>query len=124
MSYPDATRLVIDYLTPIVAPAEVHSRVPAPRPATFVQIRRVGGTVLWPVRDQPRLAITAWAPTETAAHDLLMAARRAIWELKNAVTLGVSCYQVEEFSGPASATDDQSGDPRWQLVVALTLRAE
>lgn len=123
MSFPDATQLVIGYLGPLLTPA-VHSRVPDPRPDTFVQVRRVGGPFEWPVLDQPRLNFTAWALTEPAAYDLITEVRAAVWALKGSNLLGVPCYQVEEFTGPTSATDPSSGQPRWQMTATLTLRAE
>ena len=99
----------------------VVTRVPDPRPAVFLQVRRVGGTaeLVW---DRPRLDVFAWAGSDEAAHDLAMAARAALHDLQGTTHLGAACYQATEFLGPRRADDEVTGTPRVWLTVDLSLR--
>lgn len=126
MAWPDAVRLVIAYLTPIVAPARVVSRLPqdaAPR-EPLLQVRRVGGPALPPVRDVARLDVWAWGPDEGEAWDLGLAARGALWLLPGTTALGVTCYRIEEFMGPRQQDDPASQTPRVWATYELHLRAD
>jgi hypothetical protein len=123
VSWPDANQLLITYLTPIVAPVGVVARVPDPRPETFVQVRRVGGAALVPVRDTARLDVWCWAPTDQAAMDLARAVRTAVWALSGTALLGPVCYRVQEFLGPRLDDDPVTGSPRVWATYALDLRA-
>ena len=126
MAWPDATKLVIDYLTPLLAPVRVAARVPqdsAPR-TPLVQVRRVGGVATPPVRDRARLDVWAWAEDDAAAMALALAVRGHIWALSGTTLLdGVPCYQVAEFLGPQHDDDPQSGTPRVWATYDLDLRA-
>ena len=63
--FPDATELVVDYLrTELTARSEtavVHVRVPNPRPAELVRVRRTGGTLTNLVTDAATLTVETWA---------------------------------------------------------------
>jgi hypothetical protein len=122
-TYPDVVALVVDYLTPLVDPTPVVSRVPNPRPATFVQVRRVGGSAIT-VRDQARLDVFTWGADDTTAHDLCMQVRTLLHALAGTTTLGPTCYGVDEFTGPRSLDDGVSGQPRWWMTLTITVRAE
>jgi hypothetical protein len=51
-------------------PVPVATRVPDPRPSELVQIRRVGGVALQPIRESVRLDVFAWAGSEPRAQYL------------------------------------------------------
>jgi len=127
MAWPDATRLLIDYLAPLVAPVRVAARVPqdsAPRPP-LVQVRRVGGTALEPVRDRARMDVWAWHATDVDAMALALAVRQHVWALSGTALLGgVPCYRVGEFLGPQRADDSASLTPRVWATYELDLRAD
>lgn len=118
--YPDAERLLVDYLGPIVG-VPVHTRVPRSRPARWLQIRRVGGPDDI-ARDRPRVDVIAWGSDDGAAHDLCMTARSAIHATEGTTLLGVACYRVEEFLGPTRRDDLESGAARMWMTVQLSLR--
>jgi hypothetical protein len=124
--WPDAVRLVIAYLAPIVAPARAVSRVPqdaAPR-EPLVQVRRIGGQALLPVRDVARLDTYAWAPDDERAWELGLQVRAAIWSLAGTDLLGPVCYRVEEFLGPRQQDDPSSLTPRIWATYELHIRAD
>lgn len=124
MAFPDVTGLLVDYLDPVVAPVLVASRVPKDRPAKLVQVRRVGGTPLLPVRDQPRLDVFCWAKTDPEAMALALTVREAIWALSGNDLLGPVVYAVAEFMGPRQDDDPVTGTPRVWATYALSVRAD
>lgn len=123
MAFPDANGLLIAYLTPLRAPVPVVSRVPDPRPSQLIQVRRVGGGALWPVRDSARLDIWAWAPDDKTAMDLALAVRADIWKLAGTQLLGVPCYRVQEFLAPRLDDDPVTNSPRAWATYSLDVRA-
>ena len=118
--YLDVEQAVTAYLRALLG-VPVLTRVPAPRPAAFVQVRRVGGPaeLVW---DRPRLDVFAWGADDEAAYDLAMTARAALHDLQGTTDLGVACYRVTEFLGPRRADDEVTGTPRVWLTVDLSLR--
>lgn len=123
MAYPDVIALLHAYLSPIVAPTAVASRVPLPRPVSLLQIRRVGGGQLRPVRDQPRVDVFAWAPTDPDAWTLAELVRRSVHALAGTVLLGPTVYRVDETLGPRSLDDPETGTPRVWATYSIAVRA-
>lgn len=124
MAYPDVIALLYTYLKPIVTPVAVASRIPDPRPGSLVQIRRVGGTQLRPVRDQPRVDAICWADTDPHAWTLADTVRRSIHALAGTTLLGPMCYRVDEFLGPTQIDDPLTGSPRVMATYSFTIRAD
>lgn len=124
MAFPDAVALVIAYLDGLHAsPVQVVSKVPNPRPASFVQVRRVGGSSLPPVRDVARVDIFSWAATEPAAAALGGTVRAQMFDISRTSLGGVQCYRVEETLF-RQFDDPDTGTPRFWGTYALTLRAD
>jgi hypothetical protein len=122
VAYPDALDLVRDYLAGLHSGVTVATRVPSPQPATWIQLRQVGGSELPPVRDTSRLDVFYWSTDEPTAKAGGMTVRGEIHALAHTSTLGVVCYRVEEFL--QRQTDDPlEGKPGWWATYALTLRA-
>lgn len=125
MSFPDAVKLMVDYLKVEVAPVHVGSRVPTVRPAKFIVVRRVGGNPLYPVRDQARIDVWAWATTDPAAMELAIACRTAIWAKSGKMfDDGTVCYRVDEFMAPQEMDDPETGLPRVWATYEIDLRAD
>lgn len=126
MAFPDVVAALKDYLVPIVAPAAVTSRVPpdsTPRPA-LVQVRRVGGTAVIPVRDQARIDVFCWHTSDPEAMTLALTVRAAIWALSGTTLLGPVVYDVSEFLGPRHDDDPTTGIPRVWATYQITVRAD
>ncbi|MEU6204592.1 hypothetical protein ABZ814_13505 [Micromonospora musae] len=124
MAYPDIVALLRTYLLPIVDPVGVVGRVPDPRPARLVQLRRVGGTQLRPVRDQPRVDAICWDATDPAAVALADTVRRAVHALAGTTLLGPTVYRVDETLGPMSIDDPLTGSPRVMATYSIAVRAD
>lgn len=124
MPFPDPTALLIAHIAPLVAPTPVASRVPNPRPAAFVQIRRGGGTATPPVRDSPAMDVLSWAPDQPTATATLATIRAAIWALPNVTDFGATVYRVEERLGPSQINDPDTGTPLCWMTVVIDIRAD
>lgn len=123
MAMPDAVVLVVTYLDGLHT-EKVASKVPNPRPAKLIQVRRVGGGGLPPVRDLARLDIFCWDDAGSAAAATLGSTVRAeMLALAGTSLSGVQCYRVEE-SLFRQFDDDESGTYRTWGTYALTLRAD
>lgn len=122
MAYPNALALMKAYLDPLVTPP-VSSRVPDPRPASFVTMRLVATNQVRPVRVQPRIDFYAWAANDTDAWTLGELVYRSVHALAGTSLLGVECYRVDEFLGPRQADDRETGTPRIWMTLAPVIRA-
>lgn len=124
--FPDVAALTITFLrAELVAhgdDAEVHQRVPDPRPARFVTIVRGGGPRDSLVVDRPTIFVEAWAQTDADAHDLAQLARALIHTMTGAAHDGIAVYRIDEFSGPATLPDPDSGQPRATFTLSLRVR--
>lgn len=123
MAFPDVNALLIAYLDPLVDPVGVVSRVPDPRPARLVQVRRVGGAALPPVRDTARVDVWCWDTTDRRAMELALAVRGHVWKLAGTALLGPMCYRVQEFLAPRLDDDPVTNSPRVWATYSLDVRA-
>lgn len=124
MALVDAVALLVAHLAPIVAPVQVAGRVPASRPAELVQVRRVAGPAMPPVREIARIDVFAWADTDPRAVTIGNQVRAAVWALAGNATLGVNVYQVSEFKGPGLDDDPLTGASRVWATYDLHVRAD
>lgn len=123
MAYPNALALMKAYLDPLVTPPVV-SRIPDPRPASFVSMRLVATTQIRPVRVQPRIDFYAWAKTDTDAWTLGELVYRSVHALAGTNLLGIPCYRVDDFLGPKQSDDTLTGTPRIWMTLAPVIRAD
>lgn len=123
IAFPDAEALAITHLKPLLG-VTVSTRVPSPRPETFVRVVRVGGTRRDLISDRPMLVFECWAASSTAASDLARRARAYVGALPGQSVNGVWVYRVDEIAGPQSFPDPVSGSPRYQFTVQVALRGE
>ncbi len=124
MPFQDVVEDVIAHLDPVDGTVAVVSEIPKPRPEEFVQIRRIGGPGLPPVRELVRLDVFAWAQTGPRAMAILALVRASIWQLAGGTDLGYQVYQVNEFLGPSQSDDTATGQPRGWYRPELTVRAD
>ena len=123
-AFPDIVTLVVGYLGAAMAPIPVATEVPAQRSPEFIQVRRVGGPALPPVREVVRLDTFSWAATEARAYQVGQMVREAIWALNPQVLSGCPVYEVAEFLGPTMTADDDTRSPQLWATYELTVRAD
>lgn len=122
VAYPDAVAVAISWLTTQMGPNLLVPRVPNPRPARMVLVRRTGGPRLNEVADNAILAVEAWDETEEDAHDLAQEARAYLFALRGEVVGGVACYRVTDVAGPQLLPDPESDQPRYAFTVQTAMR--
>lgn len=123
--FPDAVAKVKAYLDDVAALAGtpiVHA-VPNPRPATFVQLTRTGGTSIELVVDRPFVSVDCWAATSPAAMTLAQLVRAHLHAAWGTVVDGTAVYAVRELAGPAEVPDPDSDQPRVRQTFQIGLRA-
>jgi hypothetical protein len=122
MAPADVVAILIVWLRPqLAAPANIGAKLPEPR-GTFVLIRRVGGTWIWPHVDDVTLTVEVWAPTHALAHDLIQDVRARIHSLQGGIAAGVPFYRIEEFAAPAWLPDPESEEPRYTMTLSVRHR--
>lgn len=122
--FTDFVELFVAQLSTALAPVPVVVDKHDPAPETFVQIIPVGGQALVPVRDQVRVDVWTWAPTNKEAMDLALDVRTEVWSWAGKATIGVAVYQVEEFLRPRPDVDPVTLSPRVWATYQLTVREE
>lgn len=122
--FSDPIAMLVGYLGGVLVPVPVSTRVADPRPLEFVQIRRVGGAALLPVRESVRVDVWVWAGSEARAQFLASQARAAVWALAHSVRAGVTVYVVGEFLAPRMLDDPETGLPRVWATYELVIRAD
>lgn len=112
--FPDAEAEAVAFLNPI-AGVPVGTRVPNPRPDSFVRVWRTGGTATR-ILDRPILTVQAWGKSEndTVAPSELAQKCRDAYLARNP--------QVEA-SGPYYDPDPTTGIARYTFNVQPNIRA-
>lgn len=121
VTFPDATAATIAVIDAVTA-VPVRGKVPNPRPASFVTVRRTGGVKQNVVMDEATLAVECWAATDEAAHDLAQIARAALHAARGTVVGSVTLGRVSEVSGPGLLPDPLSDHSRYTQTFAVAAR--
>lgn len=119
--FPDIEALLVRYLPSLVG-VPVVTKVPAHRPASFVRVKRVGGSRRDRITDQPLVVVEAWAATETDAALLGASAQAYVYALEQTAVDGDYVRAVREAGGLQSFPDPVSETPRYQFTAQLDTR--
>lgn len=98
----------------------VTSKVPNPRPASFVTVFRTGGPRLNLVTDGAQVTIDTWGTTGPATADLAQQVRQALHNFAGTVVTGIPIYTVTELSGPGVLPDPSEQDRYRQSFIVAT----
>lgn len=112
----DAEQAVRDYLLPYLGGVPVSSRVPNPRPSTWLRIVRTGGVMETLVSDRAQIAVEAWADNEDDAIDLLNLARAWLLRADGRV------FGAVEASGPGNLPDPTTAQIRYTMSIWVRIR--
>lgn len=119
--FPDVEALLVRALPDPLGVA-VSTRVPNPRPDSFVRVSRVGGTRRDYVTDEPIVVVECWAADEVAASYLGRTAHAHVFALAQTDVDGDYVRAVREVGGLQSFPDPLSKSPRYQFTVQLQTR--
>ncbi|WP_030678233.1 hypothetical protein [Streptomyces sp. NRRL B-1347] len=128
LDFPDAERLIVDFLKnrPELAGATVDNRPPAGFDGTqkAVLVSRVGGAWVDDQHlDQPLLDLEAYGPDKTAAHAVALAARACVLGLAGTAHGSAVVTDVAESDGPRWLPDyNRPRGNRYLTTVQLRLR--
>lgn len=128
VQYPDSVLLVVKYLRECMPGLLAFSRVPDPRPAEFVRVKRLGGLRNSRITDRPRIDIQCWAQSEEDAERLISRVRA--YALAMAGQRGsTTVHRVREVAGPQWMPDVAtgqsgalSGQPRYVFTIEFSVR--
>ena len=111
---------LVGYLATKVA-VPVSTRVPNPRPASFVRVQRTGGASQNLVQERPVVLVECWAATDTAAWALAAQAWGALSGrgsfVHNAVEMSLA--NDEAVSSPVNYPDPSTSSARYQFTAEL-----
>lgn len=106
------------------SPAKVGTKIPNPRPALFVTVRRTGGPrTPYVVTEVAQVTVEAWGDNEKASSDLAEQVRAIVHAMAGGEHSGIPFYRVEEFSGPANLPDPESTQARYTQTLSMHVRA-
>ena len=120
MSLPDVEALAVAFIRSQVAPVKAYTKVPNPRPLSFVRVYRTGGAALSRVLEEAQLTVDSEAPDEVSAFSLASKCREAFF---NDYTLMPLVRGVNEVGGLYFAPDPETNIPRYRFTVGLMVRA-
>ena len=103
---------------PLAVP--VSTRVPNPRPTSFVRVQRVGGDALNLVQERPTVLVEAWAATDLASWDLASKAWRILSGREPLESAGVE-FGERSLSVPVNYPDPATTSARYQLTTKMTI---
>lgn len=118
---PDAELLTTGYLRAELEDVPVSTKVPNPRPATFVRAWRTGGTARSRVVDYAQMTVECWGADKSTANQLARQVRGLLLDAASSSGIGL-CRRVE----PGSLYYDPDPDTaheRYTVTAYLTLRA-
>lgn len=121
--FPDVEGILVRAL-PSLLGVPVSTRVPPKRPASFVRVRRVGGTKPNRVTDAALVVVECWAATEPEAERLAARANAYVFALAQTEHDGDYVRRVREVAGPQAFPDPITESPRYQFTVQIDTRGE
>lgn len=102
------------YLADSLGDAEVHVRIPDPRPERLVVVRREGGHRLDRLCDRAGVGILVWAPTEAECQELADEVADLMYALNGDEGFRRGYDLVEEEALYSDADSEANPDvPRW-----------
>ena len=104
---------------PYAADVYVGTKVPDPRRARMVTIRRDGGLVTEGLLEDAQVGVNVWASSEQEVNDLARLVHALLWAAPD----GKPVCRVLTVSGPI-AIADESGQPLRYLTFEVRLRGE
>ncbi len=117
--FPDAEATVRAYLKTVMpGTVKIATRVPNPRPASWLRIMRTGGARENRFVDRPQLTLEGWGPDEDSASKILEDART--WLL----AAGGQIFGVEEVGGPANLPDPTTAQIRYTMTLWVRIRGQ
>lgn len=116
----DVEGVLVGYLDALL-PVSVSTRVPNPRPQSFVQVTRTGGAAQNLVQERPVVLVECWAPKSTDAWALAAQAWTALQGRDPIEHGGVELSPASDtsISAPVNYPDPSTSSARYQFTAEL-----
>lgn len=118
---PDAELLTTQYLRAHIGAIPVSTKIPNPRPGTFVRAWRTGGTAPNRIVDYAQMTVECWGADKGTANQLARQARGLLLDAASASGIAL-CRRVESGSLYYDPDPDTASE-RYTFTAFLTLRA-
>ena len=118
--FADAEALVVQFLEGLLGDVPVATKVPNPRPATFVRAWRTGGAAVNRVLDRPLITVQAWGPDSVTASKLAGRCRDMMLSASGRIPL---VRLAGEPTGLYFDPDPDTGCDRYTFTHQLSVRA-
>lgn len=115
--------LLVSLLGARLADVSVATRVPNPRPDSFVRVQRIGGDERNIIQERPTLLVECWGRTDLEA---LLLARRCWSELQGPDEVQFNGVELQErrLTSPVNFPDPTTSLPRYQFTLQTTVTLE
>lgn len=100
--------------------ARVSTKIPNPRPARLVRVRRRGGPRAQVVMETALILLECWDSDEVAAERLAALTAGLFASLEGQTVAGAHITHAEILGGPSNDPDPDSASPRYTLTGQLT----
>jgi hypothetical protein len=117
IQFPDIEGALVGFLKNVNIAAS--TKVPNPRPAEFVTLRRTGGVRVGPVTDTPLVDFEAYAANDLKAQQLGERVRGLISERTG---IAANVYRVGEVGGLANLPDPDTTGSRYVFKAEFRVR--
>lgn len=125
MVFSDAEQIIVDWLsselTAYGTTVAVSTRVPSPRPTTFVRVLRSGGVIYSRVTEAAMITVDCYADKESDAEALAQKVR-ALLRYAPGQLVSPVCYRVDEVGGPVNEPDPLTSQARYSQTFEIHLR--
>jgi hypothetical protein len=95
----------------------IHSRVPDPRPASFVKVIRTGGHKVDLAYYEAQLTFECWGPDEDTAGNLAALTYGQFFAVAGEIVNGIFIRKIVEVGGIVNDQDQASTTPRYVFTV-------
>lgn len=120
MRLPDVETMAVEFVRAVIAPVKAATKVPKPRPSSFVRVYRSGGSAVNRVLEEAQITVDAEATNGVDAFELASKCREAFL---NRYTLMPLVRGVNEVGGLHFNPDPDTNIPRYRFTVGLMVRA-
>lgn len=121
--FDDIEKILVGWLPARLAahglPVPVSTRIPQPRPASFVRVLAIGGARRNLIADAPNISVEAWAGTETAASLLARTTRSLIESMAGLIVDGTTVRRSRDLSVPVNLPDPTTAQTRYTFTGTL-----
>lgn len=121
--FPDAVEIVLEQVAQQLG-LPTGTKVPNPRPDSFVLARRTGSSRVTMVTEAVSIAVECWAGSPGDADDLAQRVSALVHAMQGGTYSNVPIYRVSDVGGPRDQPDELSDQPRSTFTLEVHVRGK